>query len=157
MITFESNRKNSFFTVFKNWAIALIPIAIFCLIQYHFHLINANPTLIPIASIFALLFIFYDGLTETRINCINIDVENKIVSLQFYNLYNGQNQKKFQFAELQIKIQKPKRKWWNSEIIINILTNKSGNFSITKHKDGFALKTLEQLSSTLEKLTTPTN
>lgn len=86
-------------------------------------------------------------------NRISIDTINKKIAVQYYDIYHGQHEKEFLFSELRVRIRKSKMKWWSSSLSIELINKKVGNFSISKEKDGFSPKVLEELSKTLESLT----
>lgn len=156
MVSYKSNRKNGFSYWLKQLLFGLFAFAIVLAASYVF------PELLPSKNTtWILLFIILSInhlISLSSYNWINevfVDPENRILSVEYYNIRKGKKICKFQFDELKIRTNRG-RLFNKSKILsISIFEGREEQFEISRAKDGYSQETLNTLAAHFELLTHP--
>lgn len=144
-IEFYSPRHHNLSFLLKRWtAYTIILIIVSFLLKFLLHGEYSLAT--PFSLFFISLMLWIDLAREDRVNKFSIDRTKLLIHFNYYDINQGQVKKSFSFKGTRIKITR-------SEIYF--FAGRKETFIISKAKDGFDKKTMNEIRETLENLTSP--
>ena len=150
--SFQSFRENNFRSIIMRRLYELLwPVALLLLIQYFFPESkfakdNFHLYFFLLAESSALFFI----LTNDSIKEIVLDTSKQRIEISYYNIYQGNMEEKYPFAEIKVNIE-TKDKEATSQI--NFVIKKRAD--VILKKDNFRSEDLESMAALLYRITSP--
>jgi hypothetical protein len=145
-IYLRSERHNDLNYILRLWLSDILLFAAGLLItNYFFNFFSSLSSFLMLIT-FLSVSTWINIAQQDRVNEISIDTLGESVTLRYYDINQGQVEKKFSFNELKVRL---------SKRTLYFSAGKKGQFSISKSKDGFSKESVQEIESFLERITKP--
>lgn len=155
MVTYKTDRKNYFYhliQLLRSILIISLPIISDLLFKTTF----VKVTYYWFAAGFILLLIF-EMASKQRLSEIRFDTDKSQIIFIYKTLFSSPQAKRIPFENARLEYAKSKSSWtWLWEpLTLYFLKYKIEVFKVNKSKDGFSVRTLDEVRNTVESLSLP--